>query len=170
MILLIKNRMRFFAVCDPNGKIIYKIKNKRLWNADKIILNSENQTIYTVSKTVAPGAADGGTVRYLIRHPDEKAAIATASLIYTGDRQTIYQLPKVCELVIDSMYGNLDLSRSKGDIFLIKAHESIIGKIDAHRMFHPAVLTCNGIEDPGFLSALFVLTRYMQHEDDLIVV
>lgn len=170
MILFIKNHMLFYDVCGCDGKAIYKIKNKRIWTADKEILDLENQPVYTVGRTVVPGTAGRENVQYLICRPGKEDAVATASLIYEDLKQTIYQLPKVRELAIDSINGRFNLSRSKGDIFQIKARESIIGEINAHPMFHAAVLSCNAIEDQGFLSALFVFTRYMRHEDELIVV
>lgn len=111
--------------------------------------------------------------RLLIYCSSSKDVVATASLIYeeeADEKQIFYRLPQVVELALHSIYGEIHIKQAKNGLLLITVQKEAIGKIMSRHAFQDIVLSCDGIEDRGFLSALFVLSRYMIHENDLIVV
>lgn len=171
MILCIRNHLLFYTVSDCNGEPVSLIKDKRPWSADKEILNRNRQAVYTVCKKPAPGPRSGPSCRYLIfRSAGGESAVAAASLIYKEERQTICRLPEAIELAIQSIYGGIRIKRLTDRLFSMTNEEKELGRIVLCRMFRSGTIYCKEIEDPEFLSALFMFAYYMQHENDLIVI
>lgn len=172
-ILLFRNYALFYFVCGRDGKLVYQIKSGRFWKGEKDIVDLDHKKIYTTGRKIIHDAGHGETLRYLIYRSSSKDVVATASLIYeeeADEKQIFYRLPQVVELALHSIYGEIHIKQAKNGLLLITVQKEAIGKIMSRHAFQDIVLSCDGIEDRGFLSALFVLSRYMIHENDLIVV
>lgn len=178
MKLTIRNHIFFYVVSNEDNIVVAKIKSKYFWGAVNLILDVSGNTIYTTNivNLDTPFASWNcpESRRYVILN--KESPIATAKFKYAENtnrgiaQRVMIRPPLVDEMKIQSIYGEFNIRLQKNKSLTIEKSGKVIGVISNFFAFKEHYISCDEIDDKAFLLGLYVLARYMVHEDDLLVV
>ncbi|MGX8701696.1 hypothetical protein [Caproiciproducens sp.] len=181
--LILKNRLFQTVARDPSGQPLYQIKG-RPFSPQKVIAAGHHEILYCTDIIVpeASFASAGGpdSRRYIVcRGSGETEPVLTASIGYEASggkdaRRLPYKLPRAERLNIQAkepgQSGMTIRMERDGSCRIYDQQNRTLGTLSGYRPFRGYELESSFITDGGLLCALFVLTRYMAEENELIVV
>ena len=176
MKLTIKNHIFYYLVLDENNKVVAKIKNKCLWGVSKKVLDSSGQVVYTTDIVNLPISYTAwhyaDSRHYVIYHDQKKVAEATFKYAKNPERNISQKLflkpPQITEMTLETPYGSLMIMRQKDNTLLIDQNGISIGSISNFFTAKKHFISCKKISDKAFLAAVYVISMYMIHEENLI--
>lgn len=163
----IKKKFRCWLILDENLNTVAIIKNKDLLGPSKNILDAQKNLIFTTDKIVT-----STTSHYVISQNDSPIATAHFKLPQSLLAHPKYApvLPPVDSMQIDSPYGPFLIKRQPNNSLSLLQDDTEVGILSPFFTFHSQYLNTFTSYDPTFLASLYVLTFYMVHEDDILVV
>lgn len=163
----IKKKFRRWIVLDENLNHVAIIKNKHFLGPSKNILDAQKNLIFTTDKVVT-----STTSHYVISQNDYPIATAhfTPSQSLLSGPKYAPLLPPVESMQIESPYGSFFIKRHPNNSLSLLQDHKEIGTLSPFFTLHPQYFDTFTSYDPTFLASLYVLTFYMVHEDDLLIV
>lgn len=178
MKLQIHKKFFSWTITDETGAVVSKIKRKNLFSPSKIILDRNGNLIYTTDIVNCPAEYKtwnyAGCKKYVIYRNEKPIAVANLHFAINPDRTVIQKLlfrpPQVDRMDIKTIYGTWVVKRQKNNGVTITHNETQLGKVTPFFSLKPSFLECNKKYDITFWAGIYILTDYMMHEDDLIVI
>ncbi len=182
--LILKNRLFKMVACDPSGQPLYQIRS-RPFSPQKVIAANHHGILYYTdiigSEASSASADEPASRRYIVcRGSREAEPVITAAIGYevsSGAKDVRHfpdKLPRAERLNIqinDPGQSGMTIRMERdGSCRIYDQQSQTVGTLSGYRPFQGYVLESSSIADGGLLCALFVLTRYMAKENELIVV
>ncbi|MBW7571481.1 hypothetical protein [Caproiciproducens faecalis] len=181
MKLFIKNHLFKMVACDQDGRPLYHIKGNPL--SPKKVIAAKDKVLYcTDIISMEPHHSDEEIParEYIVRKKsDNREPVITATVNYENSeskkrRNFPHKLPRAERLKVqikDAGPSNMTIQRQKdGSCVFYNQQNQPVGTLSEYRPLRGYALESSFIADGGLLCALFVLTRYMAQEEELIVV
>jgi len=178
MVFKIKKCFLSWYVYDENKNIVSKIKSKRFWGPAKEIIDSDNITVYTTDIINVSDITNNGNCidfnKYVLYKNGETIVVASLNFAKTPEKAAFQTMtlrpPQVDNMLLETPYGVWSAKRQKDNGIVFYQSEQQIGRISPFFSLKPHIIEFYEKYDIAFIAGLYVLTEYMMHEDDLIIV
>jgi hypothetical protein len=175
MILSIKKCLFAWYIYDENKKVVSKIRSKRFWGPAKNIFDYNNITVYTTDIINEPNSTNDQSCASIRKYVLYKSGepIVIASLTFAANSKNaanILRPPQVDEMLLETPYGVWRAKRQKDNGIIFYQNEQRMGEISPFFRLKPHIIEFDEKYNITFFAGLYVLTEYMMHEDDLIIV
>lgn len=177
----IKNYLLYSVAYDEQKKVICKIKNHFLGKGKKYIYDSNNRLRYitnVVNERNGEKYINFHKYQIIKNLSNSKEIIVTANLDYIDkndgncSKQFYLRPPLINKLIVNFIPNNrriiIYLNRD-GSCVIKNEQEKVIGKIKKH-ILKGYMLEYNETVDVYLLCAIFVLTRYLDEENNFYIV
>lgn len=178
MKIRIKKGMFSWKLTDETGVALVKIKNKNIIGAAKNIYDQNGKLCFSTDiVNLSPKDKTwncANSRKYIIYK--NMQAIASANLYYaknpdrTLTQKLLMRPPQVDRIDIETIYGLWVAKRQKNNGVTITQNGALLGNVTPFFTLKPIYLECDEKYDIAFWAAVYVLTDYMMHEDDMILV
>lgn len=164
MNLYVKSTLMGYKIANNEGIVIDYIKSKNFMDSAKLILK-DNSIVYETDIII-----ENKEDKYIIKNKDNEI-IATTELKFKEDeKSSIVHSPKVEYMIINTPYGEWKAVQEKDFSISFISKNKVIGKISPFFSFHSQEISSSDDFPAEFWSAIYVLSYYMVHENDVITV
>ncbi|BBA51158.1 hypothetical protein [Fusobacterium varium] len=164
MLLHVKKSLNGYKIENDEGVVIDCIKSKKFMSPAQLILK-DNSIVYETDIIT-----ENGKNAYIIKNKTDET-IAAAELKFEEEKKnSIVHSPKVEYMIINTPYGKWRAVQENDLSISFIFENKVIGKISSFFSYHSQEISFSENYPVEFWSALYILSRYMVHENDVITV
>lgn len=179
MKLIIKKHLFYYNVIDENRNIVCRVKSKNRGKSAKEIISTKDKTRYfteIVDMEPPIESWNRAACRKYVAYcgDDKRTTFLSASLTYAKNdirnkwQRLLLRRPQVNKIKVSSPIGDVEINRLKYNILEIRHESKKTGVINFHP-FKSHYIHFDNINEPAFLTALYLLASYMVYEDNLLI-